>query len=90
MADKSKSPSHAVEALDIPAPNGDEAVRVICHCAVCAERGISAIVRKAYADEHNLGTQTEDASTHVHNLVLMANSPFANAPQMRANGPWAA
>jgi len=90
MPAKPKAPTHTVEALGMSAPNGEGAVKVICHCAVCSERGIAAIVRTAYADEHDLGTQTEDASTHVHNLVLMANSPLANAPQIRANGPWAA
>lgn len=90
MAAKPKAPTHTVAALDIPALSGEEAVKVVCHCAVCAERDFAAIVRKAYADEHNLGAQTEDTATHAHNLVLMANSPLADAPQVRANGPWAA
>lgn len=90
MTAKPKPPTHSVETLEVPAPNGEDAVKVVCQCVVCSERGIAAIVRTAYADEHDLGAQTEDASTHVHNLVLMANSPLANAPQMRANGPWAA
>jgi hypothetical protein len=90
MVPKPKAPTHVVETLDVPAPGGEDAAKVTCHCAVCSERGIAAIVRKAYADEHDLDGQTEDASTHVHHLVLMANSPLANAPQMRVNGPWVA
>jgi hypothetical protein len=90
MTARPESPIHSAEALDIFAPNGDEAVKIACHCTTCGERGIAATVRKVYADQHNLGAQAEDAYTHIHNLVLMASSPLANAPQVRANGPWVA
>jgi hypothetical protein len=30
------------------------------------------------------------ASTHAHNMVQMAHGPLHNAPQVIANGPWAA
>lgn len=82
--------THCVEALDAPAPNGEEAVRATCRCVVCAKSGNAAIVRKAYSDENNLSAQSKDAYTHIHNLVLMANGPLARAPQVMANGPWAA
>lgn len=85
-----KAATHTVETLDSPAPNGEKAVKVTCHCVLCAKNGGAAIVRKVYAEEHDLGAQTKSAYTHVHNLVLMANGPLARAPQVKANGPWAA
>lgn len=85
-----KTATHTVETLDTPAPNGQAAVKVTCHCEVCAGRGIAAIVQKAYADNENLAAQTKKAYTQVHNVVLMANGPLRNAPQIKANGPWAA
>jgi hypothetical protein len=90
MAAKTKPPTHTVETLDTAAPNGEEAVKVTCHCAVCAGRGAATIVGRVYAEEYNLSAQTMDAYTHVHNLVLMANGPLAHAPQVKANGPWKA
>jgi hypothetical protein len=82
--------THTIQPLDQAAPDGRHAVKVTCHCQVCAERGIAAIVRTAYADEHHLADQTTGAHTHVHNLVQMANSNLRFAPQVRANGPWVA
>lgn len=90
MAARNKTPTHTVETLETPAPNGEEAVKVTCHCTVCVKRGTAAVVRKAYAEDHDLGAQTKDAYTNVHNLVLMATGPLAHAPQVKANGPWAA
>ena len=85
-----KTATHTVETPDTPAPGGQDAVKVTCLCQVCAGRGIAALVRKAYADEHNLSRQNKTAYAHAHNLVQMANSPLAAAPQVKANGPWAA
>lgn len=70
------------------APNGQAAVKATCHCTVC--NGRSAIVRTAYADEHHIAKDTKAAYTHVHNLVQMAHGPLRFAPQVQANGPWAA
>jgi hypothetical protein len=79
-----KTATHTTETLDT------NTVKITCLCKICTERGIAATVRKTYADEHNLSAQTKQAHTEVHNLVLMANSALRNAPQVIANGPWAA
>lgn len=85
-----KTTTHAVETLDIPAPNGECAVRVTCLCGAHAEGANAAIIRESYAEMHALGAQTKNAYTHVHNLVGMAHGPLRFAPQVKANGPWAA
>jgi hypothetical protein len=85
-----KKTTHTVEALDAPAPDGGPAVKISCNCEICPAVGIAAVVRKAYADEHNLAAQTAQAYTEVHNLIHMANSPLRRAPQIMANGPWPA
>lgn len=83
-----KTATHTVQTLDTPAPNGQPAVKVTCLCKVC--NGKSAIVRETYADQHNLTAGTKAAYTHIHNLVGMAHSNLRFAPQVKANGPWAA
>lgn len=88
MAAKTTAPTHTVKTLSAPAPNGQDAVKVTCQCKVCGTD--AAIVRTAYADEHNLAARTKDAHTHVHNLVRMAHSNLRFAPQVKANGPWVA
>lgn len=59
-----------------------DTVDITCHCTVCG--GSSAAVRSAYAAQHEM------TDTHVHNLVQMAHGPLRFAPQVKANGPWAA
>jgi hypothetical protein len=83
-----KTLTHTAEVLASKTPNGETAVKITCLCMVC--NGKSAVVRKTYADEHKLTVSTKAAYTHIHNLVGMAHSPLRNAPQVKANGPWAA
>ena len=82
MTTKTQTPTHTVDTLEHPAPNGECAVKVTCFCSACSAK--SAIVRESYAEQHKM------TATHVHNLVQMAHSPLQGAPQVKANGPWAA
>lgn len=79
-----KTATHTAETIDA------NTVKITCLCEVCTKRGIAAIIRKTYADEHQLSAQNMQSFIEVHNLVHMANSPLRNAPQIKANGPWAA
>jgi hypothetical protein len=90
MTAKTKTPTHTTETLDTPAPNGDTAVKITCLCGAHRDGTNTAIVRKTYADEHNLAAATKQSYTEVHNLTAMANGPLRHAPQIKANGPWAA
>lgn len=87
MATKTTAPTHTIETGHA-SPTGQPAVKATCGCSVCGNTAI--IIRADYAAQQGLAKATKTAHTHVHNLVRMALSPLANAPQMRANGPWKA
>lgn len=85
-----KTATHTVETLDAAAPNGQGAVKITCLCATCTEDGHAAITTKAIADSLNLAAPTKSAQTKVHNLVQLANGPFARTASARRTGPWGA
>ena len=87
MATKTTAPTHTVETGHTT-PTGQPAIKATCGCEICGDTVI--IVRADYAEQYGLAKNTKTAHTHIHNLVRMALSPLAGAPQMRANGPWKA
>jgi hypothetical protein len=72
---------------DAVSPNGKAAVLVRCGCKKHPEGRTQALVSKACADAMRANATT----VRIHGFVALAHHPaLSRAPQIQANGPWAA